>query len=100
MCVVALFLTVYRIKDAYVYASTLDTPDTWSELALVALKHFDIDTGRNSVYMYMRNVMYILHVHMYVTIIPFLAIRAYRHLEDIAMVMALQKIQVVCVTTY
>ncbi len=38
-----------RIKDAWTCAIALDTLDTWRELALAALKHFDIDTGKNSV---------------------------------------------------
>ena len=34
-----------RLKDAWSFASAMDAPDAWTELAKAALKHLDVDIG-------------------------------------------------------
>lgn len=38
-----------RLKDAWSFATAIDTPDTWTELARTALKHLDTDIGLHHV---------------------------------------------------
>ena len=64
----------------------MDCSDLWHELAKTALKHLDLDIGITN------NTCYLISQFVYIT--SFAAIRAYQRIEDIAMVLSLQQIQV------
>ena len=40
-----MYLALCRFKDAWSFASALDNKECWSELAMAALHHLDIDMG-------------------------------------------------------
>ncbi len=79
-------ISLRRFKDAWTFAAALDSPDMWSELSKSALKHLDIDVGRN-VYKYIYSC-----TPLYLILLS--AIRAYQQIDDVGMVTSLQQIQV------
>ena len=92
-----------RFKDAWSYAQALDVASCWEELAQAALYHIDIELGTH-VPLYAQQDYY---THCFpllssskpssLRFFPLLAIRAYRHLKNVAMVYSLEQVQVLYV---